>query len=248
MGFGSIVSGIAGLIGGHQDREFSRAQSAADRAFQREVYQNQFQWKAADARKAGLHPLAVIGSGSYSASPSSVPSASSAADSLGKLGEGIGDAFTAYMNKDEIQEQKDRVKRQDDLDARVKEAQIQEISARAMESAKRAMSYNNPLASGRERIHGQVDSGGYSRTGRAADNTYAVRPMGDGYYDINFSTDYQQEIGDELGQLVNALKSYTRAGVVPFFRDGKIWRNPETGKMYQYDSGRGYWRQLGWTE
>lgn len=151
MPIGSIVNSIGGLIGGHYDREFARAQSEADRAFQREVFQNQYQWKAADAKKAGLHPLAVIGGGSYSASPSSQPSSSSMASVLGKLGEGIGDAVTAYMNKDEIAEQKAKEEAEWNKKMELLGAQIDEIRARTS-------SYSVPMASGRETISGQTDA------------------------------------------------------------------------------------------
>lgn len=162
MGFGSIVSGIAGLIGSHQDREFARAQSAADRAFQKEVYQNQLQWKAADAKKAGLHPLAVIGSGSYSASPSSQPSASSTASVLGKLGEGIGDAFTAYMTKDQVAEQaakaEQRAEEQHDANMRESAARTLMYNGQALEATRRAASYTIPHVTGREIINGQTQA------------------------------------------------------------------------------------------
>ena len=168
MGWGSAIGGIAGalggLVGGVMDNRFNQGMSQADRDFQREVYQNQIQWKAADARKAGLHPLAVIGSGSYSASPSSVPSSNFAA-SLGKLGEGIGDAFAAYKNKEQIAKEaawldEQRQMERDEHDARMRESASKTLmnNGLALEATRRAESYTKPWATGREVVPGQVDA------------------------------------------------------------------------------------------
>ena len=147
--------------------------------------------------KAGLHPFAVLDVASYFGSPMSTGGIEFSG-ALGKLGEGIGDSFTAYTNNDEIAKTKQSAGEDDALQKQTTKAEIREINARAMESYQRTLPYTLPYASGRQCIAGQVDFGGYSTTGRASSATYAVRPMGDGYYDINFSTEYQQEIGNEV--------------------------------------------------
>lgn len=242
MPFGSIVGAIGGLIGGHQDREFARAQSAADRAFQKEVYQNQYQWKAEDARKAGLHPLAVIGGGSYAASPSSMPSSSSMADTLGKLGEGIGDAYSAYKNKDQIAaEAADKKKKEDENH----EASINLLNAQAdyyrrlgqtptnLQSAVRSLSYSKPMASGRESMPGQVDappvrgSGTFTSDIPSAYQLTRIRP---GRFDINYSPDYQQSLGDEWGQVQNVIDKAIRSAMALI--TGNNWNG-----MYMHSDG-----------
>lgn len=251
MPLGSIVSAVGGLIGGHYDREFSRAQSAADRAFQREVYQNQIQWKAADAKKAGLHPLAALGGGAYSASPSSVPSSSSMADSLGKLGEGIGDAFTAYMNKDEIAAEKAKADQKFNKEMDLLDAQIQQIRATTQESITRGMQHTVPHATGRELIPGQVTKPKRVPVSAMSGHpAYVIQSLGKGRYDINYHPEYQQTLGDELGQLKNAVDKGTRE-----FAD---WQDPETGLWYRYkrsgSAGQGtggYWYSIphyGWQD
>ncbi|UOF80219.1 minor capsid protein [Microviridae sp.] len=55
IGAGSALGG--GLISGFMNMEGS----AKDRAFQRETMQNAIQWRVADAKKAGLHPLFAMG-------------------------------------------------------------------------------------------------------------------------------------------------------------------------------------------
>lgn len=248
MGFGSIVSGIAGLIGDHQDREFARAQSAADRAFQKEVYQNQLQWKAADAKKAGLHPLAVIGGGAYSASPSSQPSASSTASALGKLGEGIGDAFTAYMNKDEIAAEKAKRdaewnKQMDLLDAQINEIR-QRTRSSVEESISRSLSHSRPFATGREYISGQVEARPDALPPSNPGSAISIRAMpsrsGSAFakaYDINASQELTQERGDELGQLYNALEKATRENKEYFF-------DPATGRTFRFSRKYGEWYEV----
>lgn len=243
MTIGSIASAVGGLIGGHYDREFSRAQSAADRAFQREVYQNQIQWKAADARKAGLHPLAVIGTGSYSASPSSVPSSSSMADSLGKLGEGIGDSFTAYMNKDEIAAAAAKKSKQEDEqhDANMREAasRIYANNAQALESTRRAMSYTIPMSSGREVLPGQTDSDDMKKLGRYMDtiNKYAW-PI---YPDGSKGDPVPSETLSEAYENAPGLFAYTPYIDAAFDK----WRSILTGKPI--DGHYHDWRNNRWT-
>lgn len=47
--------------------------SSQDRGFQREVLQNQLQWRAKDARKAGMHPTAALGIPSAGGFPTGIP-------------------------------------------------------------------------------------------------------------------------------------------------------------------------------
>lgn len=58
---GSFIDAGTTLFGGHQDRKLARDSQAKNIAWEREQHQNRIQWTAADAQKAGLHPLAVIG-------------------------------------------------------------------------------------------------------------------------------------------------------------------------------------------
>lgn len=165
MGLGSaiggIVSGALGLFGSDKQNQYNMAMSQADRDFQREVYQNQLQWKAADAKKAGLHPLAALGGGAYSASPSSIPSVD-LSSSLGKLGEGIGDAFTAYMTKDQVAaaaaKAEERADQQHDASMRESAARTLMYNGQALEATRRAATYNIPFNTGREIINGQTQA------------------------------------------------------------------------------------------
>lgn len=232
-GLGAIVGGVTGLIGGALDAHNDRKMAQMGYDFQREVYKNQYQWKAADAKKAGLHPLAVLGGGSYSGSPVST-GGTSYAKALGELGEGIGDAATAYMNRDEIAAEKAKADQKFNKELDLLDAQIGEIRARTQESLNRALSFSKPMATGGELMAGQTDSGRVPSGIVKSHPSYVIRDMGNGLYDINFSTDYQQEIGDELGQLVNFYHQGKR-------HLGSKWRDPKTGVRYYRVPEQGYW-------
>lgn len=74
----SAINGAFGLAGGLINNAF-------DDSFERqkEFAQNSLQWKAEDAKKAGFHPLAALGTNSMSYTPS------------GSAG-GIGDVMTEF--------------------------------------------------------------------------------------------------------------------------------------------------------
>lgn len=55
---GSVVSGL-----------FGRSQAKSNEKLQKQFAQNSVQWKVADAKKAGIHPLAALGAQTHSFSP-----------------------------------------------------------------------------------------------------------------------------------------------------------------------------------
>lgn len=241
-GFGGIASGVLGALGGTigsaMDASHDRDLARMNANFQREVYQNQLQWKAADARKAGLHPLAALGGGAYSASNIASGPSSSYADSLGKLGSTIGDAFTAYKNRDQIQAEAENKRRQEDDQAKANieltRSQTAYYNSLSAESQRRAASQSTrPSGSG---ITGQRTIGPSPSPDSSGSGAYAVRPVGDGFFDINLHPDYQQELGDELGQVYNFVRKGTR-------ERGRFWRDPSSGDWYQFDQSTGYWRK-----
>lgn len=64
----AALSAVGGLFSGN--REDARADK--NDALQREFAQSGIQWKVADAKKAGIHPLAALGAQTHSYSPVSV--------------------------------------------------------------------------------------------------------------------------------------------------------------------------------
>lgn len=158
-----LVSGLFGKKAAAQQTAYNRQAAEEDRAFQREVFQNQIQWKAQDAKKAGLHPLAALGGGAYSASSVSTPGvAPDYSGPAAQMAKGIGDAFAAYKTKAQLAEEAaradERAEEQHDANMRESAARTLMYNGQALEATRRAQSYTVPMASGREAIPGQVDA------------------------------------------------------------------------------------------
>lgn len=68
---GSAVGGaIGGAIDGNQDKQSAQQTNYDNYNSQKEFAQMGLQWKAADAKAAGLHPMAALGTGQLGFSPS----------------------------------------------------------------------------------------------------------------------------------------------------------------------------------
>lgn len=64
-GIGGVASGIGNYLSNKQAMAFSKEQFE----WQKNLALNQLQWRVADAKKAGLHPMAALGIGASSFSP-----------------------------------------------------------------------------------------------------------------------------------------------------------------------------------
>lgn len=109
-GIGQAAGGAAGLFGGGssggswQQLAIMREQAQ----LQREFAQNGIQWRVADAKAAGIHPLYAIGGGGASYSPSAVSVGDRGGGDLGRdlanMGQGIGRAVAATASKEDRSE------------------------------------------------------------------------------------------------------------------------------------------------
>lgn len=106
-GIGQAAGGIGGLFGGSKGGpDWTSIQLAREQAqMQKEFAQNGIRWKVADAKAAGLHPLAAIGAAGASYSPVSYagdrPSGGDLGQSLKDMGQGLGRAVAATQTKEE---------------------------------------------------------------------------------------------------------------------------------------------------
>lgn len=134
-GIASAVGSIAGgLIGAasSQSANSSNIEAAAlanDKAYERqkEFAQHGIRWKVEDAKAAGLHPLAALGTNTATYTPSGLVGTSSGTDYswLGDAGQGIGRAVSAGLTRQERQKQQQVRDEVAALDIEHKRAQIQ---------------------------------------------------------------------------------------------------------------------------
>ncbi len=105
--WGSIISAGANLLGGMMSASASKSAARKQVELQREFAQNGIRWKVADAKAAGLHPLAALGAQTTSYQPVQVGD-TSLGSSLSEMGQNIGRAVDATMTRREREEQQRR--------------------------------------------------------------------------------------------------------------------------------------------
>lgn len=105
---GSLLGGIFGNSSKKKAIAAQERMNAQNIALQREFAQNGIQWKAADAKAAGLHPLAALGAQTSSFSPISIDGSAYASNPMGEalasagqdLGRAIHSTRTAGQKQD----------------------------------------------------------------------------------------------------------------------------------------------------
>lgn len=134
MGWGAAIGAAASLAGGllgkkssDAARESNEAANAQNIKLQREFAQHGIRWKVADAKAAGIHPLAALGAQTVGFSPVAVGESPdySMANAVSAMGQDISRAVDAHKSKAEraldLQLQKAQqaraIARQDKIDA-----------------------------------------------------------------------------------------------------------------------------------
>jgi hypothetical protein len=110
---GPIGGTFGGMIGGNIEQQYKNKQQferdkywhAQQASLQKEFAQKGIQWKVADAKAAGIHPLAALGAQTYSASPSMVGATplQNSGSSLAAMGQDIGRAIMQQKTNHERQ-------------------------------------------------------------------------------------------------------------------------------------------------
>lgn len=96
VALGTALQGAGDLYGAHLNRRSNRAANHANREMQEEFARMGIRWRVADAKEAGLSPLAVIGSTGASAAPSYVGD-DSMGSAVSNLGQNISRAVQSTM-------------------------------------------------------------------------------------------------------------------------------------------------------
>lgn len=90
---GAAIAAGGGLLASKMAGDRAEEAGEKNAALQREFAQSGIQWKVADAKKAGVHPLYALGAQTIAASPAYIPGDSSGiADAAQSIGQGVSQA------------------------------------------------------------------------------------------------------------------------------------------------------------
>lgn len=95
---GELVSGISSVLGGLFGKKSAEKANEQNIKLQKEFAQNGIAWKVADAKRAGIHPLAALGASTTSFSPSVVGD-TSFGTGISNAGQDIGRAINATRDQ-----------------------------------------------------------------------------------------------------------------------------------------------------
>lgn len=98
---GAVAGGLLGLAGQRESAASAEKLNQLNYEHQKEFAQNGIRWRVEDAKAAGLHPLAALGSAGASYSPSVVVGDSPDYSFLAQAGQGIGRAIDAKRTEKE---------------------------------------------------------------------------------------------------------------------------------------------------
>lgn len=147
---GSIAGGLMGLQSSRESQANANQLNQLNYEHQKEFAQNGIRWKVADAKAAGLHPLAALGTQTAMYTPSASVGDSADYSFLADAGQGIGRAIDAKQTRAERihnQQIQDKLTAQQiesrDLDMEYKrtliQAQKQDMVLRLAKSAEQAL-------------------------------------------------------------------------------------------------------------
>lgn len=101
---GSLIGGLFGNSAADKANDRAAREAAANRKLQLDTLQNQVQWRVADAKKAGISPLAALGASLGSYIPTATNFASKDYSFIGDMGQDISRAITAGQTNRERRE------------------------------------------------------------------------------------------------------------------------------------------------
>lgn len=134
MGWGSAIGGAIGgalgLIGAGQSQASAERLNQLNYEHQKEFAKNGIRWKVADAKAAGLHPLAALGASTASYSPSAVIGDSPDYSFLKDMGQGIDRAMDAKATQRERAEREQKENALFNEELKGKQLQNQETETR----------------------------------------------------------------------------------------------------------------------
>lgn len=152
---GSIAGGVLGLVGSAQSQKSAAALNQMNYEHQKEFAQNGIRWRVADAKAAGIHPLAALGTNTASYTPSGTIGSTSDYSWLSDAGQGIGRAVEAGLSRKERADMQAKREQAADLDMQTKQAQLEGVQ---LDNQARKLDMVRQMAQDAERsyIHQQL--------------------------------------------------------------------------------------------
>lgn len=175
---GAGISAGSSVLGGYMSNMYSKKAAKRAYRYQRKLLSNQIQWKVADAKKAGIHPLYALGAQSASYS-SPIDGGPNPGEGIMQAGQAIGGAVSRIGGRGERKEQA--------LRNQLLAAQIGETDARTQaiqsETARNLQNAQSQVA-GAEKQLGIMDENSPSKVA-----TVDMGPQFIYEYDLNFKND-----------------------------------------------------------
>lgn len=112
----AAISAGSSLLGGLMNRSSAKSDQSRNIALQKEFAQNGIRWKVADAKAAGLHPLAALGASTATYTP--VTQVGAMGDTVANMGQDISRAM--YANASTAERKEEQVRMQAYNDAQLK--------------------------------------------------------------------------------------------------------------------------------
>lgn len=106
---GGLLGGVGSIVGAGMSGANAAAINRANYEHQKEFAQNGIRWKVADAKAAGLHPLAALGAQTSGYTPSAVVGDSPDFSFLRDIGQDVGRAIDAKSTAAERAENKAKI-------------------------------------------------------------------------------------------------------------------------------------------
>lgn len=274
--FGNIIGGALNLIGGleanrsnrvnttatnrtnimlaREARKHTTEQSAIDRAMQREFAQHGVSWKAEDARRAGLDPLAAMGSTTlYSPSghaiqPAQVNPPPPQSNVLAGMGQSLTTAIERFQTADQRKKQNEGLA----LDNQYKE--IRNMKALDDYHRQQTQAPVTAPSTGNLPISGQADSVTLKPAevtiGKTRGKTAGTHHFGTDYVDDegylwevpqeklseSLESDWSSQIRHTIVQAGKYVKGLFKPKKYPSTQ-------PRPGHIWIYDKLRGQWRE-----
>jgi len=167
-----LITGGMGMLGGILSNDYNKDMMEDNRNFQREVLNNQLQWKVRDAEKAGIHPVYAMGAGTASTFPITLDDQMGPA--LREMGQGVGTAVSRLLDRQQREKH--------DMDMSLGAAQLAESDARRQmylsEAARQRQTPAAPMPGMGVQREGQVSVGPVEIEGQTYD------PPGTGVIDL----------------------------------------------------------------